>query len=188
MRCAISLASAAISCIVRLLVMPENTLCGCKTPTTAQTSWTTVNSVMSSPVWQRPRWRRLHCHSLQRLATRLPLRRASGIGSDKLAQLLIAHFFKLGIRTRPGGLERNQIILEHAVAGAQRLELGLHMLVGHVGLGVLDELDRPVLHVATVGAKILQFIAIDRGQCLERVDIQGAQFSAPAVSQERCII
>src|SRR6476620_5612558 len=100
MRCAISLASASISCMVLLPVRLENTDCGCRTPTTAQTSRTTDNRVISRSLV----WSTLVRHAYQRLAVQRAVRRLPGIGRDVLAELVQLHALELAVGVRLAGL------------------------------------------------------------------------------------
>src|SRR6478752_5684313 len=91
MRCAISLASASISCMVRLAVMLENTEVGITTPTAEQTSLTTVNNVMLRYL-ARPS---LYRHAHQGLVADISLRSLAGVGVDELAKLRVRHVLEL---------------------------------------------------------------------------------------------
>src|SRR4029077_17636245 len=90
MRCAISLASDNISCMVRLPVRLENTLCGIKTPTAAQTSFTTDNSVMSCCLAGAT----FHRHANQVLFVQASHRRLAGVGGDVFAELDEIHLLE----------------------------------------------------------------------------------------------
>src|SRR5262245_34598030 len=97
MRCAISLASASISCMVRLVVMPENTDCGTSTPTTAQTSLTTLSSVIVS--LRNLVGLRSHRHADQRLAVDVALHLVAGVALDVVADLVGGHISEFALAT-----------------------------------------------------------------------------------------
>src|SRR6187401_3115215 len=147
MRCAISLASASISCIVRLLAMPPNTVDGTCTPTVAQTSFTTVSSVMSGRL-VRSRFQR-HAH-------------------QRLADLVGGHLLELTLAAAL--LERLVVLFEHGVARTQRLQLLDQLRVRGVGLALIDILDRLVLQVAPVRSEVLQLLPVDQRELLDGVD------------------
>src|SRR6187401_3241144 len=132
MRWPISLASASISCMVRLLAMPPNTVCGTCTPTVAQTSFTTVSSVMSGRL-VRSRFQR---HAHQRLAVQVADRLLAGVRGDVVADLVGGHLLELALAA--GLLQRLVIFLKDRVARAQRLQLLRQLRVRRVALALLD--------------------------------------------------
>src|SRR6188768_1985210 len=178
MRCAISSASATISCMVRLACRLPNTVVGSATPTAAQTSRTTVNRVMSRRL-VRPRVER---HAHQRLAVQAADRRLAGLGGDELADLVEVHVLELALAAGP--LQRLVVLRERHVLGAQRLQLGLQLGSRRVLPGRGEILVGAVLLVAPVRAEIFQLLTIDRGELLDRVDVLPAQAGALAFGEE----
>src|SRR6187455_1601109 len=178
MRCAISLASATISCIVRLELMPPNTVVGTMTPTAAQTSRVTVSRVMS----RRLVWPHVERHAHQRLAVQAADRRLAGLGGDELADLVEVHVLELSLAAGP--LQRLVVLRERHVLGAQRLQLGLQLGSRRVLPGCGEILVGAVLIVAPIRAEIFQFLAVDRGELLDRVDVLPAQAGALPFREE----
>src|SRR6187399_3336193 len=182
MRWPISLASASISCMVRLLAMPPNTVCGTCTPTVAQTSFTTVSSVMSGRL-VRSRFQR---HAHQRLAVQVADRLLAGVRGDVVADLVGGHLLELTLAAAL--LERLVVLFEHGVARTQRLQLLDQLRVRGVGLALIDILDRLVLEVAAVRSEVLQLLPVDDRELLDGVDVLGAQLGALAFGQERRVV
>src|SRR6187455_1988599 len=112
MRWPISLASDTISCIVRLLAMPPNTVDGTATPTVAQTSRTTASIVMSG----RLVGSRFQCHAHQRLAVQVADRLLAGVRGDVVADLVGGHLLELALAA--GLLQRLVIFLKDRVTRA----------------------------------------------------------------------
>src|SRR4029077_18893160 len=124
MRCAISLASDSISCMVRLPAILVTIAVGTRTPTLAQTSLMTDSSVMSCHLL----WPRVSGHPHKHLTRQRAARRLPGIGRDVLAQLLQRHLIELGgLAPLDLGLEHG-VLLQDPVARLQRLQFGLQLL------------------------------------------------------------
>ena len=126
----------------------------------------------------------------QRLAVERAERRLAGVGGDELAQLLESSCRRTRVGHRRLSLPFRallglHVLLEHGIACAQRLQLGLHLDVWRAALAssmysmALFFRSRPPV------PRFFSSWPSIAGERLDRVDVLRAQFGAAGLGQER---